>query len=84
MCAPSSIQRLASRRRRAVQVIATQQKIIARVEGKNPLMPVATGKASIPPPILVPPTRKIAEIIFAFEGAVSASKRILLSDLLGK
>lgn len=32
------------------------------IEGINPESPVATGRASMPPPIQVPPTKKMAEI----------------------
>jgi hypothetical protein len=46
--------------------MAAQQIAITKIEGRKPLIPVATGKASIPPPMHVPATRNIAEIIFPF------------------
>src|SRR5262245_40591799 len=62
MCTPSSIQRLTSNKRSADKVMMSQQIAITTKEGKNPLTPVATGKASIPPPIQVPATKNVAEI----------------------
>jgi hypothetical protein len=43
--------------------MASQQMSITTKEGKKPLIPVAMGKASIPPPMQVPPTRNMADIM---------------------
>jgi hypothetical protein len=63
ICTPCSIHRLTSKSNRAVAVMAIQQINMTTKEGKNPLIPVAIGRASMPPPIQVPPTRNIAETV---------------------
>ncbi len=63
MCAPSPNQRVTSIRSNAVEVIANQQTAIMMMEGRKPLRPVARGNASMPPPIHVPATSRIAEMI---------------------
>jgi hypothetical protein len=39
---------------------------IIKKEGKNPASPVATGRANIPPPIVVPATKSVAPKIVPF------------------
>ncbi len=52
----------------ADKVIPNQHNANDSAEGKKPLTPATTGSANIPPPIQVPPTRKIAEIKVPFDG----------------
>jgi hypothetical protein len=48
-------------RRSPVALIASHDTSIIAIAGKNPPRPVAIGKASMPPPMQVPATRKTVE-----------------------
>jgi hypothetical protein len=50
---------------------------MARVDGTKPVTPVATGSASIPPPIQVPPIKKMTLIIDFHAGKIGPSASTL-------
>jgi len=55
-------------------VIANQHAIMMTIDGRKPLTPVATGNASIPPPMQVPATKNNADITLAARTLLWLSK----------